>query len=62
MGIMVYSLLWEMQDLYHQPYVFKGSSTGWTLALILQLQTSGSTAEVQAIAVLDRTKDTRAEP
>ena len=20
MGIMVYSLLWEMQDLYHQPY------------------------------------------
>ena len=21
MGIMVYSLLWVMQDLYHQPYV-----------------------------------------
>ena len=23
MGIMVYSLLWVMQDLYHQPYFFK---------------------------------------
>ena len=24
MGIRVYSLLWVMQDLYHQPYVFLG--------------------------------------
>ena len=23
MGIMVYSLLWVMQDLYHQPYDYK---------------------------------------
>ena len=22
MGIMVYSLLWVMQDLYHQPYLY----------------------------------------
>ena len=25
MGIMVYSLYWVMQDLYHQPYVHEGS-------------------------------------
>ena len=24
MGIMVYSVLWVMQDLYHQPYVLAG--------------------------------------
>ena len=25
MGTMVYSLLWVMQDLYHQPYVLVGA-------------------------------------
>ena len=31
MGIMVYSLLWVMQDLYHQPYI--GTRTNGALAL-----------------------------
>ena len=33
MGIMVYSLLWVMQDLYHQPYVgerlYEGCIIAW---------------------------------
>ena len=28
MGIMVYSLLWVMQDLYHQPYVWSYVASG----------------------------------
>ena len=28
MGIMVYSLLWVMQDLYHQPYVHENPGRG----------------------------------
>ena len=28
MGIMAYSLIWVMRDLYHQPYFGAGSPTG----------------------------------
>ena len=31
--VLVYSLLWVIQDLYHQPYLFKGPNT-WRQALL----------------------------
>ena len=56
MGIMVYSLLWVMQDLYHQPYLgVKGSSAsashciqGWAATVARSARAAGFTTSLRS--------------
>ena len=53
MGIMVYSLLWVMQDLYHQPYQHPRRDQSWgsdTYTSIKQLLTKAPPPTLQVPA------------
>ena len=54
MGVMVYSLLWVMQDLYHQPYLGSGTFRDHVQGLRLGVQhadVSTVTAWMQGLRV-----------
>ena len=46
MEIVVYSSLWVMQDLYHQPYVYMWALIGYTIRNHTAKPICGATANV----------------